>query len=138
HESEEGRLLFPAWLLISCLWAWSPRVLPALLMPNGVDLLIRSDPETVFLSRDLAGGPVTKALESRARWLVASLDARESWASVLTNACKGTIDLKLPRASLEGWAWGARVEAGLLACELASVRIRHDAQELKPVRLGKK
>lgn len=138
HESEEGKLLFPAWLLINCLWVWSTRVLRALFVPNGLDLLIGRYAEEVLVSPDLTHGPVTKTAESRVRWLVASQDARESWASVLTNAYNGSIDLRLPQASVQGWAWGARVTAGLLACELASVSISFDAQEFRPVRVGRK
>lgn len=138
HESEEGRLLLPAWLLINHLWVWSSRVLRALFMPNGLDLLIHSDSDKVLLSPDLIQGSLTKTAESRVRWLVASQDARESWASVLTNAYTGSINLTLPRASLHGWAWGARVRAGLLACELASVHVSFDVQEFRPVRIGKR
>lgn len=135
HESEEGRLLFPAWLLINHLWVWSLGALRALFVPNSLDILIQHFPNEVFVSPDLAPGSVTKIAESRIRWLVASQDARASWASVLMNAYNGAIDLRLPRASMRGWAWGACVRAGLLACELASIDIGFELPGLKSVRV---
>lgn len=138
HESEKGRLLFPAWLLINYLWVWSRRALRALLMPNSLDVLIQSFSNEVLVSSDLASASVTKIAESRIRWLAASQDARASWASVVMNACKGRIDLLLPKASMQGWVWGTYVRGGLLACELASIDISFDLGECRSVRIGKK
>jgi len=138
HESEEGRIYFPAWLLIDRLWVWSARALRALFIPNSLDVLIRSFSDEVLVSADLIPGPVTKIAETRIRWLVASQDARASWASVFTNAQEGRINLMLPEASMRGWAWGARVRGGLLACDLASIDINFDVEDSRPVRVGKK
>jgi hypothetical protein len=131
HESEQGKIYFPAWLLIDHLLIWSPRVLRALFMPNSLDLLIQSSPNQVLVSSDLVSGALAKSAESRIRWLAVSQDARASWASVLMNAYEGRIDLLLPKISMRGWLWGAHVRGGLLACELSSVCITSHVPELQ-------
>lgn len=135
HQSEEGRIYLPAWLLIGCLWAWSQRALRALFMPNGLDLFIQSFPDELLVSPEFASSSLTKIAESRIRWLAGSEDARASWASVLTNAYQGRVDLLLPKASMRGWLWGAHVRGGLLASELASVELSCSLDEIRPVRV---
>lgn len=129
HETDDGRVLIPSWLLIDQLWVWSARALRALLTPNSLDLMVgcvdRPDGTTdVRISPELAPAPVTKIAATRASWLSRAEDARRSWGSVLTNALSRRIDLTLPKASMRGWAWGVHVRAGLLVCELSSVEIR--------------
>lgn len=126
HEEEDGRIYFPAWLLIDKLWIWSARALRALLTPNSLGLLIQRCGDQVLVSSDLVTSVVPMGAESRIRWLAASEDMHASWASVLMNAYEGRIDLCLPKASMRGWVWGARVRGGLLACELSSVELSAD------------
>lgn len=137
HEDANGRIYFPAWLLIDKLWIWSARALRALLIPNSLDLLMQCGEEQVLVSSELVTGVLTKSAEERIRWLAASEDMRASWASVVMNAYEKRIDLRLPRAAMRGWVRGAYVRGGLLACELSSVCITVDVVDNRAVAVAR-
>lgn len=47
-------------------------------------------------------------------------------SSILTNALKGDIRLRMPRASLEAWGWGFDISGGTLLAELSAVDLRFE------------
>lgn len=141
-DGGERQAYLPAILLIKELWAWTSGALDALLTPNSLAVCLRrvEQPEGIavqasgLLSR--VGGSDTSL--RRLCWLAQSPDAQSSWSSVLTYAHAGEIRLRLPKASLEAWAWGVDLPAGFLVAELLSVQLRFELpQEGCEVRLGK-
>lgn len=124
-----GRIYFPAFLLISHLWLWSPKLIDALMAPNSLDTdlgPVRETPEgdRVEASARLAPTPVSEASMHRIAWLARCANARASWSSVLSYALSDNqINLQLPKTRMAGWVWGVTLPSGLLACELGSVRL---------------
>jgi len=127
----DGRLYFPALLLIERLWLWSSTALRAVLTPNSLDVLLGRAAATdgtaeIVVDPQLASRTPTKIALRRIAWLAHSTEARASWSSVLTSASKGRIHLRLPAARLSGWTWGVELASGSLACELSSVELQFD------------
>lgn len=130
-KTGDGRLYFPALLLIERLWLWSSAALRAILTPNSLDVFVGRVAETddgaeIAVDPQLASRTPTELALHRIAWLALSSEARASWSSVLTSANNGRIDLRLPTARLSGWAWGAELASGFLACELSSLALEFD------------
>jgi len=138
---KERPALLPAVLLLRALWAWTDGALKALMTPSGLALYLRrvSTPGGLAVEASGALADVGDSDTSLRRlcWLAQCADAQASWASVLTAAHAGDIRLRLPRASLEAWAWGVEVASGTLVAELSSVSLHFDLpEEGCEVRLG--
>lgn len=117
----------PAGLLVRELWLWCGPALPALLLPNVLELFL----STVEGANGLvvrAAGPLARLGTGdtslrRLSWLAQCPDARDSWSSVLSSAHGGAINLRLPRASMQAWGWGVELAHGILCAELSSVTL---------------
>lgn len=140
-QASERPALVPAILLLGELWAWVGSALDALMTPGGLALYLRQVSTDEGMAVETSG-PLAKVGDSdtslrRLCWLAQCADARVSWASVLTSAHFGDIRLRLPRASLQAWAWGVEVAVGTLVTELSAVFLQFDLpQEGCEVRLG--
>lgn len=138
----EQRVYLPAALLLRELWMWSPPAMEALLTPNSLALYLQRT-EGVEGVHVEALGALACAGQSdtglrRLCWLGQCGDAQASWSSVLTFAHDGALRLRLPRASLEAWAWGVELPTGTLVAELSAVSLSFELpQERCRVRLGR-
>lgn len=140
--TEGERVYLPGALLLRELWSWSPVAVDALLTPNSLALYLRRIDDAQE-GRVEASGPLAHAGGSdtglrRVSWLAQCADAQASWSSVLTFAHVGALSMRLPRASLEAWAWGIELPTGTLVAELSSVSLSFDLpQEGCRVQLGR-
>lgn len=130
-DTAQGPIYVPAMLLIRALWYWSKRAGSILMTPNGLDIHVsaakdKGDFIECSASRTLASSQPSDLLLRRLAWLSLCDDARRSWTSVLRHAHQGRLGLTLPKASIQGWAWGVEIHGGLLAAELMSVDIRFE------------
>lgn len=126
----DGCAYVPAALLLHELWAWSASATDALLTPNSLALYLQTIAAPAE-NRAAVSGPLKRAGGSdiglrRLCWLAQSKDAQASWSSALTFAHEGAIRLRLPRASLEGWAWGVEWSTGTLVAELSAVSLNFE------------
>lgn len=141
-ETATKPLYLPALMLIERLWLWSSDALRAILTPNSLDLHLgvpRALDHGIEVTVDprLASRAPSDAALRRIAWLTQSSPARNSWSSVLTNAYQNRIDILLPPVSMCGWAWGAELSSGYLACELLSLRLNIELAEPLPLfRIG--
>lgn len=126
----ERRIYLSAAFLLRELWVWAAGALEALLTPNSLALYLgRIDgPDGLCVE---ASGPLARVGGSdtslrRLCWLAQCADAQASWSSVLTFAHRGELRLRLPRASLEAWAWGVELPMGTLVAELSAVYLSFD------------
>jgi hypothetical protein len=124
----ERCLYMPAALLLQELWLWTAGAMEVLLTPNSLALYLRQF-EASGRAHAEATGPLARVGDSdtsvrRLCWLAQCPDAQSSWSSVLTFAHQGALSLRLPRASIDAWAWGVEVDAGTLVTELSSVDLR--------------
>jgi hypothetical protein len=120
---------------------WNPSAMDALLTPNSLAVYLRhiddAEGSRIEVSGTLArvGGGDTGL--RRLSWLAQCADAQASWSSVLTFAHDGALRLRLPRASLEAWAWGIELPTGTLVAELSAVSLSFELpQEGCRVQLG--
>lgn len=127
-DNDGAKVYLPAALLVRELWLWTEAALQALMTPNSLALYLEvlQDPEGMLIQ---AHGPLAAAQQSdtalrRLSWLAQREDARRSWASVLTFAHGGDINVRLPCASLDAWGWGVDIAGGTLVAELSSVELR--------------
>lgn len=140
--NEEQQVYLPAALLLRELWMWNPGAMDALLTPNGLALYLARIDDAQG-GRVEASGPLARAGGSdtglrRLSWLAQCADAQASWSSVLTFAHTGTLRMRLPRASLEAWAWGIELPTGTLVAELSAVSLSFELpQEGCRVQLGR-
>ena len=121
----DGPIFVPALLLLQELWCWTESAQEALLIPNSLALSVRLVKSSAGHVVEV-GGPMAKLGVSdtslrRVTWLAQSVDAQESWSSVLTSAHRGEIRLRLPHASLNAWVDGVQLESGVLAYALSAV-----------------
>lgn len=127
----QGRQVYlPAALLLPLLWMWTARALDALLTPNSLAMYLsraeREDGLHVHASGRLAQVGTSDTSLRRLSWLAQSGDAQASWGSVLTFAHSGELRLRLPRATLDVWAWGVELPTGLLVAELSPAPVGFD------------
>lgn len=123
----EQQVYVPATLLLRELWMWNPSAMDALLTPNSLAVYLRHIDDAEG-SRVEVSGPLARVGGSdtglrRLSWLAQCADAQASWSSVLTFAHDGALRLRLPRASLEAWAWGIELPTGTLVAELSAVSL---------------
>jgi hypothetical protein len=123
----EQQVYVPATLLLRVLWMWNPSAMDALLTPNSLAMYLRHIDDAEG-SRVEVSGPLARVGGSdtglrRLSWLAQCADAQASWSSVLTFAHDGALRLRLPRASLEAWAWGIELPTGTLVAELSAVSL---------------
>lgn len=124
-EGKGGTAYIPAALLVRELWLWSRHALDALLTPGALDLFL-SAAELVDDGVIDACGPLAHgrgATLRRLSWLAQCADARASWNSVLSYLHAGTLNLRLPKASLTAWGLGVQLDRGVLVSILGAVRI---------------
>jgi hypothetical protein len=141
-EEEEHRVYLPAALLLRELWMWSPAAMEALLTPNSLALYLRRidglEGAHFQASGSLARVGASDSGLRRLCWLAQCSDAQSSWSSVLTFAHDGELRLRLPRASLEAWAWGVELRTGTLVAELSAVSLSFELpQEVCRIQLGR-
>lgn len=142
HQTEEGRVYLPAVLLLSLLWVWTEGATDALMTPNSLAVYLQRSDLGERLTVEASGGLLRLGRSDtslrRLCWLAQCQDARASWSSVLTSAHQGKLDLRLPTASLEGWAWGVELPTGFLVAELSAASLRFELpQEGCEVKLGR-
>lgn len=127
-----GRQVYlPAALLLQLLWAWTPGTLAPLLTPNSLAMYLSLSNQGNGLHVQASGllanvGSSDTSLR-RLTWLAQCGDAQASWASVLTFAHQdGALRLRLPRASIDAWAWGVELPTGFLVAELSPAPLSFD------------
>lgn len=142
HLEDDQRVYLPAVLLLRLLWMWTDSATEALLTPNSLALCLQRHEVNGRLTIEATGSLLALGRSDtsvrRLCWLAQSGDARASWSSVLTFAHEGKLDLRLPTASLDAWAWGVETTTGFLVAELSAAHLRFVlSQEDCDVRLGK-
>lgn len=139
--NEEQQVYLPSALLLRELWMWHPGATDALMTPNSLALYLTRIDDAHGV-RVEALGPLARVGASdtalrRLSWLAQCADAQASWSSVLSFAHVGALRMRLPRVSLEAWAWGIELPTGTLVAELSAVSLSFELpQEGCRVRLG--
>jgi hypothetical protein len=124
HEGQ--RLFLPASLVLPQLWLWTAGTLQPLLTPNSLALDLACSgarPMHVHTRGALGRLGTSDTTLRRLCWLAQCGSAQASWASVLTYAHEGRLELRLPRASLDAWVRTVELPTGLLIAEWWAVKL---------------